>query len=261
VKDYIALASTDELNYICVKIGGKALKELYKHHTKDFNKLKPGFRPEKLLDGDAISFAVNNCNALFVGNFINTWLDSKLKEIKLYYSSQIENKKSETTAYIETLSHSVFDVNPELFFKLSEENPPVMDVPLFCSSIRLAIERDAAIEELNRKRPMDDDDELINIKKEHEAELAKLHEDLEKQINKAQEQENVLRKEIQQLEGSLSALQADHLAANEELQNYRNLASFCVDADDYDPTPGYHYTYSMKHCDTNQIQTVFPPPY
>ena len=62
--DYISILDDEELKIIIELISGKALKFLFQKESKNFAKIKPGFRPTAISENDAVSLAIKHIKNL-----------------------------------------------------------------------------------------------------------------------------------------------------------------------------------------------------
>lgn len=120
--DYTSLISNEEQLRVCDLMGGLWFKECFKYNSKIFNKIKPGFRVNKLTEASALATAKNNYKNDFIVNQINLWIGSELDQIQKSIS-EIENKgKTHDEAIALALFDSVFIDDLSIYLKLSCED-------------------------------------------------------------------------------------------------------------------------------------------
>lgn len=109
----------EEFCAICHIIGGNAIKKYFKKNPIKFAKLKPGFRPEKMMYDEAIEMAIKFKDKPFIYTFVNNWIESEVKNIE----ECIANIYKEGLSYGEScaivLMDSDFCDNIRLYFKLA----------------------------------------------------------------------------------------------------------------------------------------------
>ena len=68
--DYITLLNDEELKTIVELMSGKAFKFLFQKESKNFAKIKPGFRATALSDNDAVSLAIKHIKKPFISSYV-----------------------------------------------------------------------------------------------------------------------------------------------------------------------------------------------
>lgn len=247
MNNYIGLLSNEELEQVCLILGGSALKTLYKQNIKLFNKLKPGFRPDRLSDEVTVKFAVQNRSENFIGSFVNVWINLRINEIKQYYSERISDETEDYIALIDTLSHSVFSSCPALYFKLTETDPPVADATLFFYAIKLASEKNDAEMNATSVKTSSNAVDVEALEEKHKEETDEIKSGYEEQLSSARQKEEELLAEVERLNGIISTIEADFEAARDELRELRFLSSYTVEPESYEPADGYHFA-SLCSC-------------
>lgn len=107
----------EDIETVCKMISGKKLKEEFKRYPKLFNKVKPGFRPERLSDSDAEAVAVEN--TIFRRPIVFKWINEQLKRIQCHIDELETQGKSYGMALDEALNATGFSEQKELYFKLA----------------------------------------------------------------------------------------------------------------------------------------------
>lgn len=116
--NYISLLTQDEIAILCNLISGKGFKVLFQKKSRDFSKIKPGFRPNGISEKDAVSLGIKYIDKPFIASFVNTTVERWLKEIDEYHTNLVSNGRGEDEALAETLSDSYFFANLSLYFKM-----------------------------------------------------------------------------------------------------------------------------------------------
>ena len=69
--NYLERLSSGDVKTICELIGPRELKQNFKKNVKWFNYVKPGFRPDRVSNEQAIEITVDNVFRPFVSDFLN----------------------------------------------------------------------------------------------------------------------------------------------------------------------------------------------
>ena len=116
--NYISLLTQGEIEILCNLVSGKRFKALFQKKSKEFSKIKPGFRPNGISEKDAVSLGIKYIDKPFISSFVNTTVEIWLKEIEEFYTNLASNGRNGDEALAETLSGSWFSANLSLYFKL-----------------------------------------------------------------------------------------------------------------------------------------------
>lgn len=119
--NYLSLMTNDEIKYICSVINPKIVSEYFKRHPKEFAKILPGFRPNKINSSNIPDLLFKNRNRDFIASFLEKNISRWISEIQEHLNQCMEEGNSKDTAYIRILSQSFFAENVPLYFKLIEE--------------------------------------------------------------------------------------------------------------------------------------------
>ncbi len=122
--DYIASLEKEDIAFVCKTIPGKALKQLYQKNSKEFARIKPGFRPQALTEEEAISLAIHNADKAFIRFFLNLHIEILLKEIDGHVDDFIKQGENRGKALVESLSNSSFSKNVPLYLRLANDLAP-----------------------------------------------------------------------------------------------------------------------------------------
>ena len=114
--DYITLLNDEELKTIVELMSGKAFKFLFQKESKNFAKIKPGFRPTVLSDNDAVSLAIKHIKKPFISSYVNFSISNWLKEIQESIEEMESQGLDKDDALALTLMDSYFCDNLGLYF-------------------------------------------------------------------------------------------------------------------------------------------------
>jgi len=133
--NYLPLLTGDEIQYICSVIPQKHVSDYFRHNSKEFAKICPGFRPNAISRLNIGELLFRNLKNGFVSSFIEKNISIWLLEIQEHIEQCMEEGSSKDAAYIQTLSQSFFVGNIALYFKLSEEEHPEAYISLLSSAV------------------------------------------------------------------------------------------------------------------------------
>lgn len=119
---YIELLSSEEIQFICSSIPYGDVIKYFKKNSKEFSKIRPGFRPDAVPPKDVTRLLKNNINRDFISSFVEKTIEMWLLQIQAAYESYLDEGKGETAAIVHTLSQSYFSDNVTLYFKLADKN-------------------------------------------------------------------------------------------------------------------------------------------
>lgn len=123
--DYISKITFEEKETICNLMGSSHFKDLFVKFPNAFNKIKPGFRANKLTDTQILDIVIKNVNkAGIIHDDVNGWIFHILKEIEEYVDELEHNGKTYAEAISLALVDSFFDDNIHLYFKLCDKEIP-----------------------------------------------------------------------------------------------------------------------------------------
>ena len=120
--DFIEKISDEELTYVCTIITGKTIKLFFQRNSKEFNKIRPGYRPNGISDGEAIKLIVRFKSKPFIRSFINEYIKRWLDETDAYKAKLIREGLEPAAAFLLTLPETQFRGNLKLYFKVSGES-------------------------------------------------------------------------------------------------------------------------------------------
>ncbi len=222
--DYINLLNQEEKTRLCKIITGRAFKDFFKKNEKEFSKIRKGFRAKSLTEQFALTIAIANVDKPFLAMWINTKVDSWIKEIQENVEKQENEGQSYDVALAAAVLDSTFVDNVELYFKLAGKTLDEDTCSRFykrMDSIKIerakSAEKDEcikALQEENRQlsEKIKVDEQNVNIIKEkYERKILKIEQDkraLESSL--AEAKERII--ELQTAPSSTNSDDADYLA-------------------------------------------------
>ena len=135
--DFVEKITDEELTYICTIITGKTIKLIFQRNSKEFNKIRPGYRPNGISDDEAIKLVVRFKSKPFVRSFINGYIRGLLDETNDHKAKLIKEGMEPATALLLTLPETQFSDNLKLYFKISEEYYSTEYIQLAISAVQL----------------------------------------------------------------------------------------------------------------------------
>lgn len=245
--DFIEKISDEELTYVCTIITGKTIKLFFQRNSKEFNKIRPGYRPNGISDGEAIKLVVRFKSKPFIRFFINEYIKGWIDEIDAHKARLIREGMDPATALLLTLPETQFRDNLKLYFKMSGESYSEEYIQLATSAVRL-IQTNREVATSNVEEPSGD--EAYIILQEQFATARKIWEDSERKYvqkietlsMKAEETEKTLdvaRKDITSIEDEVAVLEA-------ELAELRKHEKSSVSSGEMVRDEAYQYTSLCK---------------
>ena len=116
----ISVLDETDLKRLCALIPGKEYKAYFKKTSKEFVKLKPGFRPNGLTDTETIKLATTYAKKPYISDFVNFITDQWLSEISAALSENEGKYEEHNEALAQTLVDSYFVDDVDLYFKLTD---------------------------------------------------------------------------------------------------------------------------------------------
>lgn len=201
--NYISLLTQDEIETICNQISGKGFKTLFQKKSKEFSKIKPGFRPNGISEKDAVSLGIKYIDKPFISSFVNTVVEKWLEEIDEFYANLISNGRGEDESMAETLLESYFSENIDLYFKLTERDAD----EVYIAKIRETMADIAAQADENKQ-----EEQALWPDATYEAE------DFREQLKKNTEQLNIYKDQVQSLKDEKASMEQDLADAQARIQ-------------------------------------------
>jgi len=118
---YLPQLIEDEIHYICSIIPYQDTIGYFTKNSKEFNKIRPGFRAKSISEAEATRLLITNISRHFISDFVEKQIDIWLTQIKDYYNGKVHDGDSHIIALLHTLPYSVFAENIKLYFKLIGE--------------------------------------------------------------------------------------------------------------------------------------------
>lgn len=230
----LSIFKEDELEYIVNVIPRERAIGYLQRNSKEFSKIRPGFRAARLSDNQLYSLLYKEFQKgnNFVVTLVLAFLESSIKEITEAYQTKCKNC-DETTALIYTLNDCFFRDRIEIYFKLSNKEVSHEEMKMLVAAMNLLNES------INQHRIMiknleSKDEQILSLEngieklisdnkqltKNNDAIISqnkKLHKDIEK----ASTQNKELSEEVSQHKGENKKLTEDInslLGENEELR-------------------------------------------
>lgn len=133
--DLLNVFNDSELKYIISVIPTPSIRSYFKRYSKDFQKTFPGFRVTANLPSERFLIEIRRNND-FIVNLVSGFLEQSVKEI----DETIEESKKENdlgTALIKTLSRSHFSSNPNIYFKLKNDEKDEKALSILLAAIKM----------------------------------------------------------------------------------------------------------------------------
>lgn len=244
----LAELSQDELKYICERLLLPDVRRYFQNNPKDFAKIRPGFRAERLSDADTLSILVKNASKPFISFFIERMINDWMSQIEAHRDLLESEGYSEGEALLKTISDSIFCDKCELYFKLTEQDFNDDYLRLFRDALTLVQKTADASKDENQNEATvkdvvlleNDNGEICELRTEleqHQENEAALQESLheaESQIRARQEELDDVKRMLQKAETSISAMQT-------ELDHYRHLNSYADEGFEKDDFKQFQY--------------------
>lgn len=116
MKNYTNNMSEEKIKLLCQILSAASFKRFFQENPKVFSKIRPGFRPNSLKNGEVIALVAKNIDDSLLNNFVNDHTQKILEKIE----SAIEQMpdKDRITAIADALQKSPFNEQPDLYFDL-----------------------------------------------------------------------------------------------------------------------------------------------
>lgn len=151
----ISQLSWEELKYIFEQIPLEEARKYFRAYPKDFNKIKPGYRAEKISDDDILHILKKQYQKPFIATFIQKWIDIWIESIHDFMKDLKDHGYTEDEAIIKIMPDCVFENNPKLYFKLTNSTVTEEYINLLKNSVSLVEkiekEKNIVIEQNNEK--------------------------------------------------------------------------------------------------------------
>lgn len=142
-----SLLTDSDVEFLCELITPKKIKLYFQKNPSAFAELQPGFRAKALTDQRAIDLIVRNRQKNFVAVFLNSFIETYLKDIHDQIGSLQESGATADEAMIQALAGShVFSDHVELYFKFEKSPVSVEHISLIKAAVALLSEKTAEID-------------------------------------------------------------------------------------------------------------------
>lgn len=228
--NYIAFLTQEEKSALCGMITGKGFKELFKKDEREFSKIRKGFRAKTLSEELALSIAMANVDKPFIAMYVNTRVDTWIKEIQANMNKIEDNGITHDIAVATTMLDSVFVINIDLYFKLIGKTLDTNDrSKLYEKMESIKFERARNAEVTERIRGIEEEKrQLLDQLEDAKQNINKLKSEYERRIREIEQDRDALKASLVEARERITKLQTDPIAAN------RNDADYLTRFDDTD---------------------------
>ena len=210
----ISVLDENDLKRLCALIPGKEYKSYFKKTSKEFVKIKPGFRPNGLTDAETIKLATTYANKPYISDFVNFITDQWLNEISIALSDNEAKYGDHDEALAQTLVDSYFVADIDLYFKLTE----------FIAKDEVVEKTSNRIREIQKEREEIAKNSLMNTGNTDSNELVE-------KIEKLTKENSQLKSELDNSNAEIEELNKRIDKAEFEINHFREMQSY-VDAED-----------------------------
>lgn len=201
----LSALTNEEYAKICKEIPYTVIINIFKKNPKEFSKIHPGFRANKVKPDDVEKILINNRNNDFIIFYIDKIVSKWLDEIKEAIKSYNDSGETEAASYIHALSRSFFSNNTSAFFKLSENNFTAEQVNVINEAILLL------------KRDHEESRKIIENLEHNNEELKK---NSEKNLKRANDKIKKIELKIEKISPELTALRNKEGQLKKEIKEY-----------------------------------------
>lgn len=244
----LAELSQDELKYICEHLLLPDVRRYFQNNPKDFAKIRPGFRAEKLSDADTHSILVKNASKPFISVFVERVINDWMSQIETHCDLLESEGYSEGEALLKTILDSIFCDKCELYFKLTEQELNDDYLRLFRDALTLVQKTAEFNKDENHNEVTVKDVALLENEngeirvlrteleqhQENEAALQESLHEAERQVRVRQEELDAVKRMLQKAETSISEMQT-------ELDYYRHLNAYADEGFERDDFKQFQY--------------------
>lgn len=215
--------SIEDKKFLCHAIGGKIFKRFFQQYPIKFQSIQGGFRPQKMTDEDACSFAIKHIDQSFIGGILEKVVDKNLKEIHEKRGESLAKEHNTGVADFFGIKGTIFQKNIPLYLKLENRRESDNYIELLNVLVDKSLEADKRKEE--KKESEDNLKEQLSELKLEVARLKKekgnLQTDLNYMTEEKENNDNKLKtkdKEISDLEKLLEKVKKTSKANVEKLE-------------------------------------------
>lgn len=225
--EYTEVLTDKDVEYICKAISGKVLKKQFAAFSKEFSKIKPGFRPYSMSDKEAVDLAIKNFNKRFISGYIDIMLKKWIAEIQVNIEKLEQNNINHEDAVALTLIDSYFVDNVQLYFKLIGEEKESSYLLNVCNKIIGFMQN--KINRYDRETKKNNDyDEAIKKNEKLSVKIKNLEKDKsdnDKVIKELIKDKNDVGSQLSEYKNKLEKLEEEYKKNEKELKNLRERAN------------------------------------
>lgn len=180
--------SREEMDTICGWITEKPFKDYFQRNTREFNRLKPGFRPQSLKRSHICEIVYKHRTDAFIASFLNDCIGQLLSTAKAIQQEKTDSGSDEETALTETLADSPFAGHIPLYFKLLGESHSDEYIRMTAAAVAMAAkQRESAADEAPSDSGQADSQQELSVLK---AEMERMQASAEQDQHTISEQEH-----------------------------------------------------------------------
>lgn len=229
--NYLERLSSGDIKKICELIGPRKLKQNFKKNVKWFNYVKPGFRPDRVSNEQAIEITVDNVFRPFVSDFLNEEIKILMDKIADEKETLVAQGTCLEEAYVIVLAESWFCEHLDIYFRMEQPVRSADEIKALKVAIRLAksIRKSEKESQSNIETQNNEELELIRReletqKKESQSAIQKIQESLKE----TQENLHVAQNMVNQLQGEKKKIEDELNTGKNELKKYRKLEKYSI---------------------------------
>ena len=171
--NYLPQLTDDELYYICSVIPNKDTIAYFQQKPKEFSKIRPGFRANKISKLNISNLLFSYRNREFISFFIEKQISDWLSQIQEHFNNCMEDGDSKELALFRTLPFSFFADNIALYFKLINEEYSEEYIASLSAAVKAIKESNGKQEKLQKELKAKESD-IKKLQTEHELVKANL---------------------------------------------------------------------------------------
>lgn len=136
--NYLEIMTPEEIEYICSVIPQNKVVEYFKHNSKHFSQLAPGFRAKSFERNilNISEFLMKHHKSDFISSFIEKVISMWMEQIKDVIQSHTNEGVDYEIALLKTLPISYFKDNVKLFVKLNTDEENVSNPTMLQHAIK-----------------------------------------------------------------------------------------------------------------------------
>ena len=229
--NYLERLSSNDVKTICELIGPRKLKQNFKKNVKWFNYVKPGFRPDKVSNEQAIEITVDNVFRPFVSDFLNEEIKILMDKIADEKETLVAQGTCLEEAYVMVLAESWFYEHLDLYFRMEQPIRSTEEIKALKVAIRLAKGIRKSEKESQPNSETQNDEELELLRKELETqkkESQSIIQKIQESLKETQENLSVAQNMADQLQGEKRKIEDELNTEKNELEKYRKLEKYSI---------------------------------